>query len=91
MRTNAGHMEQLQKAFDQVKSLSKRLSLTNQPRRQKCLSPETVAIVGEAITEAVCARFMEWNSGRKGIKAPFGLKAAIYEEVSQILTNGVEV
>lgn len=58
---------------------------------QKGLSPETVAIVGEAITEAACARFMEWNSGRKGIKAPLGLRAAVYEEVSQILTNGVEV
>lgn len=42
-------------------------------KTQKRLNPETVAIVGEAITEAVCSRFMEWNTGRKGIKAPLGL------------------
>lgn len=60
-------------------------------KTQKRLNPETVAIVGEAITEAACARFMEWNSGRKGINAPLGLRAAVYEEVSKILTNGVEV
>lgn len=69
----------------------KRAAPHNHGSGQKGLSPQTVEIVGEAITEAVCVRFMEWNSGRKGIKAPLGLKAEVYAEVANILENGVLV
>lgn len=50
----------------------------------------TEKILAEAITEKVCAQFMDWLGYQKA-NAPFDLKADIYIRVSEVFENGVEI
>ncbi len=47
-------------------------------------------IIAQAITEAVCKQFMDWN-GTPFDDASFGLKTDVYARVMEVLKNGVEV
>lgn len=60
------------------------------PARSGAMTCSADRLIAEAITEAVCAQFMDYQ-GYGTDPAPFNLKADIYHRVITIFENGVEV